>query len=501
MQGLVTNSRRSVLLFRTILVILLLANFLSLIFGYHLSTSLWLDETITAWIIDSSLTEVWSRSINFQAQSPLYYILMYFYSVIFGRSEIALRIPSLIAGILSLLLVTKFTKQHLVSLISIIVMLLLMSHSDFISALFAVRPYMFAFLASLSTAYLTNLWLERGRIYILTLAIVSFLATFYLHYIFIFPLLGLISILAIFKGIAPVQDKAKSLLLLLSAGLMLIPGLFHLRLISTRADAYTFAAPLSISSVVEAFIVLEPSLILLVSFALVLICLPKAQRGLSFEGQRAVYFSLLWIIVPPLSLIILSLCTGHSLMIRRYFLLAAPGVALFGAWALGLFKNEQARFCLVLLVAVFMLMLPRVWVREEWREAVSSIDEKVSHECVVMLNSGLIEAEHISWLVDNKNSEYLTAPLRVYAPPCKVLVVPKISSIPLQEFIEKTIIPQLFNYKKIYLLSYVPRSEAVSSELPIVVQSYSELLSDYKIKFNWQKRFGSVVSAEFQPIL
>ena len=189
------------------------------------------------------------------------------------------------------------------------------------------------------------------------------------------------------------------------------------------------------------------------------------------------------------------------MIVGRYYLLGAPGVALLGGWLTERFTRDQARFCVALLIGIFMLILPRVWVREEWREAVASVDNGVGNDCILLLNSGLIEGEHLEWLRDRKNAEYLTAPLRVYPSTCRVMVVPKIYDSSYSSFVETAVLPDIALYKKIYIFSLLSRSETNSHDLPMTIQSYNNFFADRKITYISEQRFGSVVVAQYQPIL
>ena len=57
--------------------------------------SLWLDETIAAWIAKDGFKDVFVRATGFQGQSPFYFLAPWVVSKVFGFHEWALRLPSL----------------------------------------------------------------------------------------------------------------------------------------------------------------------------------------------------------------------------------------------------------------------------------------------------------------------------------------------------------------------------------------------------------------------
>ncbi len=68
----------------------------------NLNQSLWLDETITARVIQQySHWEIVTKFSPFDFHPPLYYLFMKSWSIFFGCSEIALRMPSVIFSILT----------------------------------------------------------------------------------------------------------------------------------------------------------------------------------------------------------------------------------------------------------------------------------------------------------------------------------------------------------------------------------------------------------------
>ena len=82
--------------------------FLILILGFglrliNLGQSFWLDEASQAVMSSQSIASVWSgRTSDFHP--PLYYLIIHFWEL-FGRSEIWLRLPSVLFGVANLYLV------------------------------------------------------------------------------------------------------------------------------------------------------------------------------------------------------------------------------------------------------------------------------------------------------------------------------------------------------------------------------------------------------------
>ena len=77
--------------------------FFGLIFRLiSLNQSLWLDEATTALVARMPIADFFTKFMPADFHPPLYYIVVHFWVRLFGASEISLRIPSIIFGILTI---------------------------------------------------------------------------------------------------------------------------------------------------------------------------------------------------------------------------------------------------------------------------------------------------------------------------------------------------------------------------------------------------------------
>jgi mannosyltransferase len=74
--------------------------------------SLWFDEGYTAWMVSHSPAEI-VRLIRADTAPPLYYLLLHGWTVLFGRSEIALRSLSTLSSILTLFIAMRIARRML----------------------------------------------------------------------------------------------------------------------------------------------------------------------------------------------------------------------------------------------------------------------------------------------------------------------------------------------------------------------------------------------------
>lgn len=74
----------------------------------NLNQSLWLDEAITALAVkNNSFTELITKFSPGDFHPPFYYLLLKFWTMFFGYSEVALRLPSVIFGVLTIYFIYK----------------------------------------------------------------------------------------------------------------------------------------------------------------------------------------------------------------------------------------------------------------------------------------------------------------------------------------------------------------------------------------------------------
>ena len=88
--------------------ILLIGTILRLI---SVNQSLWLDEATSALVARMSIPDISTKFLPGDFHPPLYYIILKYWSNIFGTSEIALRIPSIIFGIITVYIIYLIGKK------------------------------------------------------------------------------------------------------------------------------------------------------------------------------------------------------------------------------------------------------------------------------------------------------------------------------------------------------------------------------------------------------
>ena len=168
------------------------AYFQSLIFTFAALTSalifkastfsLQLDETNTFYVIQGSLSEILTKTFTVQHNSPLHFIIVKCFAYFFGYSELALRLPSLIAIYLS-----AFLLYRLVAFLSdkptgVVAALFFLSSRTYLAEAILARTYSTTILFVIYSIYLIITYDKNTSRYFWTKLTITNALIFYGHY-------------------------------------------------------------------------------------------------------------------------------------------------------------------------------------------------------------------------------------------------------------------------------------------------------------------------------
>ncbi len=361
-----TKSQQNTLKVFAILLLIVVGSILRI---YGLSNqSLWYDEIVT-WSISnkSSLGEVWNEISN-ENRPPLHQILYFFVIKFLGDNEFALRLPSAIFGILSILLIYLLAlklfsfKEAILS-------------SAFMTFFWApiyysqeARDYSLLIMLTIAAVYL---WVEihdrdhlSEKIKLLNLFVFALLLALlaYTHYFGLFfdGLLFFGTILLFWKNR---KVNYKVLLSYLIAVILYIPWLKGLIFQASKLQNFWIKKP-TLSSVYDVIFYLyatEPVLFyiiiafLLFSFVqLIYTLFKKVQPEQNIHFLNADLLLWLWFLLPIIIIFIQSLLT-KSLFLERYFLICLPAAYILLSRAiLNLPLNRYIRYAIATIMILYI---------------------------------------------------------------------------------------------------------------------------------------------------
>jgi mannosyltransferase len=384
----------------------------------YLRSSFWLDETGTAWIVSGSLGQTISRSAGpgLAGQSPLYYVLVWIARAIFGSSETALRLPSLVAATLTVWVVYRIG----VNLFNrTAAALAAVTFSALICIAFAAvdaRPYALAMLTfSFSTLMLLR-W-EESHARRFAIGYVLFAAfTIYMTYMFGVGLLahGIYAYRRAHRGGVPVS---RFLLSWISIVGLTIPSLPHLYRVLTAPDILKWVGSHNDEYLGDSQILL-PVLAALLA-AVMAMRVTRASRTKIRSAPAATFLVGSMALTAPLCFLVLSYSVAPKFFVHRYFLEFAVGVALAMGFLLASMPLRVRYIGLGVLLLIPILGYRGDVHRQDWRGAARAISARAGYDTPVLLSG--FSSQPTS---DPERSGFLRAPLSVYQVRGRIILLP-----------------------------------------------------------------------------
>ena len=396
-----------------------------------LTESLWLDETVSYWIVSASFGEALSRASEFQ-HSTLYFALMW--AVVHatpgvelaGMPEWAFRLPSLVCVGLASALVLRIGAALFDREAGWIAATVFALASAVASGASDARPYGLGLLLVTAALCLTLRWLgERGRVRDGAGAVALGCAALYTQ-----PLLGLVLGVQAAAALASWMTGGRIPGAWLGFGrqlalreLALAGGIVALALAAyapTVGALLADAGALSWAPEPPPWMGLQILVVPLALFAAIRWA-PRIQRADLVPDWPALHVGLplllAWSVLPPLVLYAVSVTTPSHILLPHYASSAAPATALLLAGFIRSLPGPALRLAITaaLLGGSLLTTTPRELEFADWRAGAADLRTlAITDTTPVLFHSGLIEASQIAWLTDARRSAYLLAPSLPY---------------------------------------------------------------------------------------
>ncbi|RMG43656.1 MAG: hypothetical protein D6719_03380 [Candidatus Dadabacteria bacterium] len=421
-----------------------------LFWGLRLNTSLWLDETLTYWIIKDSPLDAIERAFTYQGQSPFYFLLLNLLSIVLGVSEPALRLLSIISAVGALYYVYKIIAKLFDSDRAGLTVLLLISTDIVTGAAVSARPYAPGFMAAMAATYSFLRWHDSGKLSEQLVYLAWMLLAVYDHYIFL-PVIFIHFLYYILFN----SDSRITLAALFLTALFLLIGLLplylHFQYLLGRAAEISVSAKPGLLSIGGRILDPATALLFIVAFFYTQAFSAKRPDITLIKKElttRKGLFLVCWSFLPVLGLFCLSyLLKSGSLFSKRYLIWCLPATAALLSLVAISFKNKNALRTFVISFSALVLItaVGRPITGEDWRGAVRYINTlSLQDETALLFYSSLIESKNIEWFSDPGHRDYLLGPLNYYKVRKKVLFLPPpIKSINGRHYVEDNILPVL----------------------------------------------------------
>jgi mannosyltransferase len=395
-------------------------------------SSLWLDETVTWWVVKDGFGDMVHRAVTYQ-QSPLYYVFAWIARVVGGNAEFVLRLPSLLLATGAAFLFYRLVR-HLVDAETGRLAVLAFVASPWIAfAAGDARPYALALLLSVASAYTLIRWLDRARFRDGIVHGLCVILTIWAHYLFAPTILAfwLYAALRVRRGTSKISwGQAVGVAAIIVAGIS--PLIAQMMSLWGRRGLLSIPATPSADAF---FSFLLPPLtigaIALGGFVAFGLTRRIAIRSVT-PRPLTLALGVLWAVTTPLLFYAMAVFTSVDFLSKRYSVGAVPGVALVVGWGVSRLDPVKNRNVVALVVALFSVLAfgGSIKTGEDWREAVAYINRTATPQMVVLVHPGLIESSDVDWFDDTERRDYLLSPFSRYPLVGREVLLPYTSSVP-----------------------------------------------------------------------
>lgn len=425
-----------------------------------IGSSFWLDETGTYWVIKDSLAETIDRAWRFQGQTPAYYVIAWFARFVGGPSEIALRLPSVLATATATFLVYRLGHRMFDHGTGVLSAIIFASLGNVAYIAIDARPYAFALLAlTASTVMLVRL-LEQGGVERAIAYALSVAGTVYLHYLFALGFVAHVAYVVALSVKQPARPKLRYMGMALGTIVLLLAPLVP-RVIDLWSRRQQLFIPVLSNSVEALVAILVPST--LAAGFLLGIVLALTTTAVSFRrpvaAPGAAPLAATWAIGPPILLFAVAQLPFFSVLSPAYARSALPGLALLVGWIIRGLEPPPARRIVTSVVVILSLLLSggRWHDQEDWRGAAEAVNGLIDDpRTPVLVHPAFTESRLIELFDNPEQRSWLLAPLSRYPVAGKVIPLPYDFNRESEAYLEQVVRNDLSEASRFILLTRYP---------------------------------------------
>ncbi len=433
----------------------LLATAIVALWVLPMTSSFWLDETGTFWVIRDGLANLVARSMYWSWQSPLYYMTAWLALVSGGAREWVLRAPSLVASLAGAWMLYRLATRLFNSPVARLAVLCFVCSAPVAFAAADARPYALSLCLLIGSTWMLVLWLNSGAArYAAGYALLSAL-TLYAHY-FLAPGLVAPALYAIARAR---KERRIGLWKLWAAwaatGLLMLPMVPHLLRFYGNRGVHSFA---STPSFVDLFTAITPPLFvgsLAVGLLAAWMISPQGKGGWT-PPRDGFLLALGWALTPPLILFAVSIFSPAKLFVPRYYISSVPGLCLAAACLTG-WVGADSRRRIVPATVVFTAIVSFGSAHhggEDWAGAMRRIGaESPDGNLPVLAPSGFVEATDPKALDQSPFRDGYFAPQAMYPLTGKLIRLPYRLDEESIQYVEARVLPLIRGENRFVLVA------------------------------------------------
>lgn len=410
-----------------------------------MGSGFWIDETLTYWNVKNGVVDAVKRSAECPGYFQLYMAITAISAKFFGLSEFGLRLPSVIASILSSYLMFLLGRHFANTETGIFAAILFAALPEIALEASNARPYALMLLFALSAMWQLLRFHDSGRWrhaagYALS---ATFMA--YVHYISL-PFI-LVTTFYSFRQLMLNNEIIKRRALLMHSVLLflMLPLCYVILFQGKDSQSLSFVGTPNIRQ----FILSIFTSTVIISICLVLttrvVLRDRVAKLLPIFNRQTDRLLLYWLLIPITFAFSVSILSDYKIFVARYFLLSYPAIALLLANLIQKIRPYFSRNGVVFSICLYSVLVtggnnfyPSLH-HEDWRSALSAVNAVTENENIpILFNSGLIETRQPGW-EDQTADHPLLSPLSAYPVKSKVISLPLVLDKQAQAYLEQTI--------------------------------------------------------------
>lgn len=436
---------------RTFLLVALLLGIAAL-WVLPISSSLWLDETGTYWVVKDDLGAAIDRATRFQGQTPLYYVLAWTAKRIGGANEVALRMPSLLAMGIAVLLLYRLGRRLFDDESAMLATVVFATNPIVVFAAADARPYAITTAVLLGATLALVRWLDEGRVWDGIAYVLLASATIYLHYLFA-PALAAHAVYA-WRRRGRVHWRT---ITSVGAGLgvLLLPALSQLLSLAGRRGSLSVPSSDLIQGL---FGTIAPPILFTAMVTGLLIARIAGPVSLDHRVPRRGSFVLTaaLLLIVPISFFVISEYTATKIFAQRYMVGTVIGLALLGGWVIACTVPARARRIVVIAILFWTAFSVGgdVHYVENWQEGIAMANKLIDRsDTPVLVHTAFIEAAQVDWLTHPERASYLMAPIAFYPIEGHPIPMPYQLNAPAAAYLEHVTRTELIRHDQFLLIT------------------------------------------------
>ncbi|HXJ44286.1 MAG TPA: glycosyltransferase family 39 protein [Bryobacteraceae bacterium] len=378
---------------------------------------LWLDEAVTWWVTNHGLRELIERCTVWPG-SILYNGIMLLLRTLGAHSEWLLRLPSLVAALLTAGVLFDLAKRWFSSQVAIAALVFFCVQPWVSFTATDARPYAIGLLVVVVSTWLLLRWIERAGTGLACAYGIS--AGLIVHFHMLFATVLVVHALFLLVALPRNRERRRECGMAVSmVAIMALPLLPQYAHAFRDRKVHTFYTARTLAEFGRQFLPTVPMFAAAVSAAFLPRLRPIQRHQIA---RNPIVLAILWAVVPMSLLYVAALLTGSDLFVGRYVLPSVPGLVLCFGLILE-YLSPRLRTGLVL----FIFLVPRAidcWPRQDfpthttsgdWASAISFIDhENRNTRLPALMRSPFPESDYWEWQSAPMNDSSLYAPLAYY---------------------------------------------------------------------------------------